>query len=218
MCPLPSPHQFCVSTKTGRVPGQEHAHGHLAHVSLGAAGALRTAGDRVIPRTRRRCASGPSSCSRAVGDRVRRSVWCPVPGGRSQLFVEPVPATGRVHHDDLARLIGQVQERVGDLRWQVGKAALIELEELVADPDLEAPRQDMDRLLLLVVHVQRGSAFRRDFDCEVVKGAAGVLSGDLEDEVSSRARLQPQAFVWRQNRVYSGGGRHCASPHIDVGR
>src|ERR1035441_7445399 len=63
-----------------------------------------------------------------------RSVWCPVPGGGSKLFVEPVPPTGRVHHDDLARLIGQVEERVGDLRWQVGKAALIELERaLLAD-------------------------------------------------------------------------------------
>ena len=82
-----------------------------------------------------------------------------------------------------------------DLRWQVGEAALIELEELVADPDLEAPLQDVDRLLLLVVHVQRGPAFRCDFDGEVVEGATGVLAGDLEDEVSSRAGLQPQTLV-----------------------
>ena len=110
--------------------------------------------------------------------------------------------------------IGQVQESVRDLRRQVREAALIELEELVADPDLEAPLQDMDRLLLLVVHVQRGSAFRRDFDGEVVEGAAGVLSGDLEDEISSRAGLQPQAFVWCEDRVLSGGASSLCISHV----
>ena len=129
-----------------------------------------------------------------------RSVWCAVAGGGSQLFVEVVPAAGRVHDDDLARRIGQVQEGVRDLGRQVCEAALIELEDLLADPDLEAPAQDMDRLLLLVVDVQRGPAVRRDFDGEVVEGATGVLAGDLEDEVSPRARLQPQAVV---------GGEDC---------
>ena len=52
--------------------------------------------------------------------------------------------------------VGQVQEGVRNLGRQVGEAAFIELEELVADPDLEAPAQDVDRLLLLVVDVQRG--------------------------------------------------------------
>ena len=101
---------------------------------------------------------------------------------------------------------------MGNFRRQVGKAALVELEELLADPDLEPPGQDMDRLLLPVVHVQRGPAFRRDFDGEVVEGAAGVLSGDLEDEVSSRAGLQPQALVWRQDRVLSVWSSSLRSP------
>ena len=115
------------------------------------------------------------------------SVGCAVAGCGSQLFVEVVPAAGRVHHDDLGRRVGQVQEGVWDLGRQVREAAFIEFEGLFADPDLEAPAQDVDRLLLLVVDVQRGPAVWGDFDREVVEGAAGVLSGDLEDEVSSRA-------------------------------
>jgi hypothetical protein len=38
-------------------------------------------------------------------------------------------------------LVGQVEERVGDLRREIRKAAFVELEELDVDPDLEPPLQ-----------------------------------------------------------------------------
>jgi hypothetical protein len=40
-------------------------------------------------------------------------------------------AAGGVHDDDLGGLVGQVQERVGELRREIRKAALFELEELI---------------------------------------------------------------------------------------
>jgi len=85
-----------------------------------------------------------------------------------------VPAARREDDDELARFIGQVQERVRDLRWQVGKAAFGEFEDLVTDRDLEAPGQDVDRLILVVVHVQRWAPFRRDFD--------GEVKGEIHDD------------------------------------
>src|ERR1039458_2765462 len=41
------------------------------------------------------------------------SVGCAVAGCGSQLFVEVVPAAGRVHHDDLGRRVGRSEERRG---------------------------------------------------------------------------------------------------------
>jgi hypothetical protein len=123
------------------------------------------------------------------------SVGGAVVGCGSEFFVEVVAAAGCVDDDDLARLIGQVQEGMREPGRQVGEAAFLELEGLVADLDLEAPAEDVDRLLPRVVDVQRGAAVRRDFDGEVVEGATGVLAGDLEDEVSSGAGLQPQAVM-----------------------
>ena len=123
-----------------------------------------------------------------------------------------VPAAGCVDDDDLARCVGQVQEGVRNLGRQVGEAAFIELEGLFADADLEAPAEDVDCLLLLVVDVQRRPAVRRDFDGEVVERASGVLAGDLENKVSPRARLEPQAVGCGQDLVLSGGDCHCTSP------
>ena len=68
--------------------------------------------------------------------------------------------------------------------------------------------QNMDRLFLLVVHMQRRAAVRRDLDDEVVKRACCVFAGDLEDEIASRARLEAKALVWRQDRVWGGGRWH----------
>ena len=95
------------------------------------------------------------------------------------------------------RLVGQVEERVRDPGGQIREAPLLQMEELVADPDLEAPLQDLDRLLLAVVDMKRGPALGRHFDDEVVKGATCVLTGDLEDEISPWTRLEAQAFAWR---------------------
>ena len=77
-----------------------------------------------------------------------------------------------------------------DTRWEVGEAALLACGSLVADLDLVAPLQSVDRLLLLVVDVERRPTLRSDLDDEVVEGAAGVLAGDLEDEISSWAGLE----------------------------
>ncbi len=50
-----------------------------------------------------------------------------------------------------------------------------------------------------MVDVERRPTLWSDFDGEVVERAAGVLAGDLEDEVASRAGLESQSFAWGQN-------------------
>jgi hypothetical protein len=120
---------------------------------------------------------------------------------RPELFEEPVPAAGREDHDEFAGSVCQVEEGVSHFRRQVGEPAHVELEDLLADPDPEPPLQDVDRLLLLVVDVERGSAFGRDFDGEVVEGAICVIAGELENQVSPWAGLQPQAIVGSENRL-----------------
>jgi hypothetical protein len=42
-----------------------------------------------------------------------------------------------------------------------------------------------------MVDMQGRAAVRLDFDSQIVDRAAGVLAGDLEDEVSARARSNP---------------------------
>ena len=63
---------------------------------------------------------------------------------------------------------------MGDSRWQIRKAPLLQVERVRADPYLEPPREDMDRLLLVVVHVQGGPALWSDLDGEVIEGVATV--------------------------------------------
>ena len=60
---------------------------------------------------------------------------------------------------------------------------------------LKRPGEDVDRLLLRVMDVERRAAVRRDLDDEVVERAAGVVAGDLEDEIAAGAGLQAQAVV-----------------------
>jgi len=43
--------------------------------------------------------------------------------------------------------------------------------------------------------------FRRDLDDEVVKRPAGVLARDLEDEISTRSRLESEPFTESQDPV-----------------
>src|SRR5207247_6173226 len=116
-------------------------------------------------------------------------------GGRSELLIEPVSAPRRIDDDDLARFVGQVQEGVGYLRWQVGEPALVAVEDPVADPDLVAALENVDSLFLLVVYVEGRPAPGRHLDQEEVEGAAGVLSRDFEDQVATRSRLQPQTLA-----------------------
>ena len=78
-----------------------------------------------------------------------------------------------------------------DTRREVGETTLVDRERLVADLDFEAPFERVDCLLLFVVDVERRPALLTDLDDEVVESAAGVLPGDLEDEISSWAGLKP---------------------------
>src|SRR5215471_1491101 len=110
-----------------------------------------------------------------------------------------MPPAGRVNDDELTRLIREVEERVRDTRGEVRKASFSQAERLVADLDLVAAGEDMDRLLLKMVHMKRRPAVRRDLDDEVVESPAGVLSGDLEDEITPRARLESKPLVRCEN-------------------
>ena len=65
---------------------------------------------------------------------------------------------GCVHNDDARRLAGQVEERVWDTRWEVRKPTGVERELIVADPHLEAAGQDVNRLLLPVMNMERRTA------------------------------------------------------------
>ena len=67
------------------------------------------------------------------------AVGCAVSGIWTQLFVEAVPAAGRVHDDDLGGRVGQVQEGVWNLGRQVREAAFIEFEGLLAILTLKRP-------------------------------------------------------------------------------
>jgi hypothetical protein len=104
-------------------------------------------------------------------------------------------SAGRVDDDDLTRVIREVEERVRDAGRKVGEASFSQVERLVPDLDLVAAGEDVDRLLLVMVDMERRSAVRRDLDDEVVEGPAGVLSGDLEDEIPPGAGLESQPLV-----------------------
>ena len=77
----------------------------------------------------------------------RGAIGSPVAGERPELFVELVAASWRVDNDDFARLVRQVQKRVRYARRQIGESALVAMKHLIADLDLEAPAEDVDRLL-----------------------------------------------------------------------
>ena len=125
----------------------------------------------------------------------RRSVVCGGARYGGELLEEFVPAARGEDHDQFAGFVGEVQERVRLAGRQVGKAARLDDEALLADLDLEATVDGVEGLVLVVMDVQGWAAMGRDFADEVIEGAAGVLAGDLEDEVSARAGLQAQALL-----------------------
>jgi len=143
-------------------------------------------------------------------DGLRVGVAAPRDG--PELLVELVPAARRVHHNNLARLIGQVQEGVRDPGREIGEATLLAAEDLVADPDLLQAFQNVDGLLLLVVNMQWGTASRRDLDDEVVEGPIRVLARDLEDEVPAGTGPESQSLAKTQNLVLVGRNRHSSTP------
>ena len=69
----------------------------------------------------------------------------------------------------------------------------------VPDAHLEAAGEDVDRLFLRVVDVERRPAVRRDLDDEVVERAAGVVAGDLEDEIAAGAGLEAEPSSGARN-------------------
>src|SRR5690242_7796108 len=68
----------------------------------------------------------------------RGAVGRPAPGEGAQLLVELVAAAGGVDNDDLARVVGQVEESVRDARGEIGEASVLDVEYLGADLDLVA--------------------------------------------------------------------------------
>jgi hypothetical protein len=48
-----------------------------------------------------------------------------VAAGRAKLLIELVTATGGIDHNDFGGLAGEIEEGVGYLGWQVGKAAFV---------------------------------------------------------------------------------------------
>ena len=68
---------------------------------------------------------------------------------------------------------------------EIGEPALVAFEDLITDADLVLALEDVDRLLLPVVNMQRGAPMRRNLDDEVVKGSTGVFASDLEDQVAT---------------------------------
>src|SRR4029079_16615446 len=86
---------------------------------------------------------------------------------------------------------------------------------LIADLDLEAPAEDVDRLLLCVVDVEWWAPFRRDLDHAVSKRPVGVLARDLEDEIPTRPRPESQSFTESQDLVPLSV--HRASSLVNVG-
>src|SRR5689334_3161262 len=102
---------------------------------------------------------------------------------RPKFLVELMAAAGRVHHDDLAWLVGDIQESVGNLRREVGKAAFVAVEQGLTNPNLEPSFDHMDRLLLSVVDMQGRTSMRRDPDHKVIEGSIRVVTCHLEDEI-----------------------------------
>src|SRR5580704_14724941 len=55
----------------------------------------------------------------------------------SQLLIKLVPAAGRVDHDDLGGIVSQVEKSMRDLRGKISKASFLQVEDFVANPNLE---------------------------------------------------------------------------------
>ena len=91
------------------------------------------------------------------------------------------------------------------------KPPLLEHVLFVADANLEAAGEDVDRLLLRVVDVERRPAVRRHLHDEVVEGAAGLVAGDLEDEVTPGAGLAVARPSFECEELGTKGGRHEVS-------
>lgn len=92
------------------------------------------------------------------------SIGRSVPVKWAELLVELVPAARRVDDDHLGIFVGQVEERVRQSGRHERKAAALEHALLFADSHLEAAGEDMERLFLRVVDVQRRAAVWRRLD------------------------------------------------------
>jgi hypothetical protein len=68
----------------------------------------------------------------------------------------------------------------------------------------------LDQLILRVMDVQGRAAAGRYFDSQIVDGAAGVLAGDLEDQISAGPRFNSQAIAGAEDLVRESRERaHC---------
>src|SRR5512140_1595094 len=113
-----------------------------------------------------------------------------------------------VDHNELAALIGQVEEGMRNLGWQIGKAPLVDVMDRVADADLEATFQHVDGFFLKMMHMQGRPAMRGHFNNKIVKGAILIFTRDFENQVPAWPRLKPQTFACTQNDLLAGTNCH----------
>src|SRR5690242_5542015 len=106
-----------------------------------------------------------------------------------------------VDDDDLAWLIGEIQECVRDLRRKIGEATFVAIEQGLANPNFEPSLDHMNRLLLAVVDMQGWTTMRRDSDHKIIEGSVRVITCHLEDEIPAGTRLEGQAFTRSPNNV-----------------
>src|SRR5689334_24443042 len=112
-----------------------------------------------------------------------------------------MPTAGCINHNDFTAFIGQVEEGVGDFGGQIGKVALVEVENRVANANFEAPLQHMDGFFLEMMHMQWRAAMWSHLNDKIVKRAVGILARDLENQVAPRPGLQPQTLTLLVNNV-----------------
>ena len=70
-------------------------------------------------------------------------------------------------------------------RRQICKTARIAVEGLFADANLVATLQYVDRLFLVMVHMERGTTMRCDLDSKIIKRTTGVFARDFENQIAT---------------------------------
>src|SRR6266566_2155506 len=71
---------------------------------------------------------------------------------------------------------------VRDVAWGEEEVARGDVDPLVADEESELALEDVERLVLVVVDVQRGPAAARVVDLDLREGVAGLGAGDLDGD------------------------------------
>ena len=96
-----------------------------------------------------------------------------------------MPATRCIDYDNFPWVIGQVQEGMWHIRRQICKTARIAVEGFIADADLVSTLQYVNCLLLVVVHMERGTTMRCDLDNKIIKRTTGIFARDFENQIAT---------------------------------